>query len=177
MFTRPLPDRGANFIAARNLIALMGAWHVKQLEDFDIDMGDIDVDITKVLLDGATTDCDTVTFMLQGSNEYKALKANGNEIIAIGTIKCDDADINSAELFMVLAQKAHELGGTHVVLLGEGVKLELQSSGFGLGMSYNYATINSHAYGQGQVGAGGTGYSKGWASYDKFPYLSFAIVK
>jgi len=180
MFARPQTDKGENFISANSLIALMGAWNVNEMEDLDLDMDDITVDITTVgkLSESERVVYDDITvvnFMIQGSDTEKALKASGKKALAIGTIKCDSDDVNSAELFMVLAQKAREFGATNVVLIGEGVKLELESDGWGIGLSYNYAGVNSDASGYGQVGAGGTGISGGSANYHKMPYLMFAF--
>jgi hypothetical protein len=182
MFSRPQADKGENFISANSLITLMGAWNVNEMYDEDLDMDDIRVDITTVgVVDEderlMADDITVVNFMIQGSDEEKTLKNTGSKALAIGTIKCDSDDINSAELFMILAQKAREYGATNVILIGEGVKLELESDGWGIGLSYNYAGVSSDASGYGQVGAGGTGISGGSASYHKMPYLMFAFKK
>jgi len=182
MFARPQTDKGENFISANSLITLMGAWNVNEIEDDDLDIDDIQIDVTTVgQLDEderlMADEIAVVNFMIQGSEDEKALKKSGVKTLAIGTIKCDSDDINSAELFMVLAQKARDFGATNVVLIGEGVKLELESDGWGIGLSYNYAGVSSDASGYGQVGAGGTGISGGSASYHKMPYLMFAFKK
>ncbi|RLA58070.1 MAG: hypothetical protein DRQ78_12730 [Epsilonproteobacteria bacterium] len=182
MFARPDVDKGENFISANSLITLMGAWNVDAMSDEDLDEDDIQIDITTVgVLDEnerlMADDIVEVTFMIQGSAEEKALKTAGTKALAIGTIKCDTDDINSAELFMVLAKIAREFGATNVILIGEGVKLELESDGWGIGLSYNYAGVTSASTGYGQVGAGGTGISGGSASYHKMPYLMFAFKK
>jgi len=180
MFSRPQQDKGENFIAATNLITLMAAWNVADLSDDDFDLDDVIIDITTI---GITTkdaigieNLNSVKFCIQGTDDAKALKTNGSKILALGTIKSDDEETNSFELFYAIAKKAKELGGSNVVLIGEGVKLELESSGWGIGLSYNYAGVNSDSSGYGQVGAGGTGISGGHASYHKMPYLAFAIM-
>jgi len=176
MFSRPSQDKGENFIAARNLVSLMGAWNITDINDSDFDESDVELDITTVgISSGAGDVTDTVTFMIQGSDEEKALKSSSHKTLAIGSIKTDSKDVNTVELFMVVAKKAKELGASNVILIGEGVKIELESSGWGIGLAYNYAGVNSEAYGTGQVGAGGTGYSQGSASYHKLPYLMFAF--
>jgi len=178
MFSRPEPDKGENFIAAKTLVDLMGAWKVSEINDEDIDESEIFVDLTMVGTAEANDqdiDDDTVNFALKGSPESKSIRS-GHKTIALGTIKCDEDDINSAELFMVLAKKAYAVGAHNVILLSEGIKIELESSGWGLGFSYNYASVNSDLYGQGSVGAGGTGISGGSASYKKMPYLTFALL-
>jgi hypothetical protein len=177
MFSRPEPDKGENFIAAKTLVELMGAWKVSEINDEDIDESEIFVDMTMVGKAEASDDADddTVNFALKGSPESKAIRS-AHKTIALGTIKCDEDDINSAELFMILAKKAYAVGAHNVILLSEGIKIELESSGWGLGFSYNYASVNSDLYGQGSVGAGGTGISGGSASYKKMPYLTFALL-
>jgi hypothetical protein len=68
--------------------------------------------------------------MLDGSDNVKSLKAKGSlHTLALGTIKCDDGNINSAELFMILAKKAQSIGANKIILLSEGVKVRLKSSG------------------------------------------------
>lgn len=182
MFSRPQQDKGDEFIAAKSLVSIMGAWKVSDITDEDFDEDDVTIDITTIntaddsdATTDATEDTDTVSFSLQGSSSASAL--DSVPTLAIGTIKATDEDVNTPELFMILAKKANELGASHVVLLGEGVKVELASNGWGIGFSYNYAGVNSDGHGQGQVGAGGTGISGGKASYSKMPYLLFAIKK
>jgi hypothetical protein len=178
MFARPEPDKGENFIAAKTLVELMGAWKISEINDEDIDESEIFVDMTmvgKAEANDQGDDNDVVTFALKGSPESKSIRS-AHKTIALGTIKCDEDDINSAELFMVLAKKAYAVGAHNVILLSEGIKIELESSGWGVGFSYNYASVNSDLYGQGSVGAGGTGISGGSASYKKMPYLTFALL-
>jgi len=188
MFSRPQQDKGENFVSASNLISMMGAWNLNNLADADFNLKDVKIDITTVNLASTektsikrlgTRDMSRVSFSIQGSDVAKKLRSaqSNRRVLALGTIKSDDDDINSFELFYALAKKAKEIGGTNIILIGEGVKIELSSSGWGLGLSYNMATVNSDAYGSGQVGAGGTGISGGSASYSKMPYLSFAIVE
>jgi len=179
MFSRPQPDKGENFIPAKTLIDLMNAWAVSEINDEDIDESEIEMDITMVGKPSpdAFAEGDVVKFELKGSPEAKALRDGGSKPIAIGTIKCTEDDINTAELFMTLVKKAKSIGATNIILLSEGVKIELESSGWGLGFSYNYASVNSDLYGQGSVGAGGTGISGGSASYKKMPYLTFAFMQ
>jgi hypothetical protein len=176
LFTSPLKNNGPNFIPARNIIDLMYQWNAMDISDDDFDVKDVNIDITFVG-HSIETDVKNVTFCIQGSDIDKELKAKGYKPIAIGSIKTDDVDINSPELYMALVHKAKEIGAHNVVLMTEGVKLELTSSGWGIGASYNYASVNSDLYGQGSVGAGGTGYSKGKASYNKFPFLTFAFIQ
>ena len=181
MFSQPEKDRGAQFIAANNLIGLMGAWSVNELEDTDFDMGDVDIDITEVgktdLTPEQIAEIDRIEFAVQGSETQKVWKTIDRKVLAIGTIYTDDEEVNSAELFMALAVKAKERGARGVVLLGEGVKIELTSSGWGLGLSYNMATVDSDYNGRGSVGAGGTGVSGGKAGYIKMPYLTFSFLR
>lgn len=179
MFSRPQPDKGENFISAKTLVDLMNAWAVSEINDDDIDESEIDIDITMVGKPNsdAFADNDIVKFELKGSPEAKALRNSGSKPIAIGTIKCTEDDINSVELFLTLVKKAKEIGSTNIILLSEGIKVELESSGWGIGFSYNYASVNSDDYGQGSVGAGGTGISGGSASYKKMPYLTFAFMQ
>jgi hypothetical protein len=180
MFSRPQPDKGENFIPAKTLIDLMNAWAVDQIADEDIDTDEIVLDITTVGKPNpnAFDENDaTVKFELNGTPQAKAVKDAGSKPIAIGTIKSTEDDINTAELFMTLVKKAREIGATNIILLSEGIKIELESSGWGLGFSYNYASVNSDLYGQGSVGAGGTGISGGSASYKKMPYLTFAFMQ
>jgi hypothetical protein len=180
MFSRPQPDKGENFIPAKTLIDLMNAWAVDNISDDDIDTDEIILDITTVgegNPDAFDTDDATIKFELNGTPQAKAVKDAGSKPIAIGTIKSTEDDINTAELFMTLVKKAREVGATNVILLSEGIKVELESSGWGIGFSYNYASVNSDLYGQGSVGAGGTGISGGSASYKKMPYLTFAFMQ
>ena len=182
MFSRPQQDKGDEFISAKNLVSLMGAWKVSEISDEDFDEDDVTLDITTFTASDSSVedisadgDSDTVTFSLQGTTKANAL--NSAPTLAIGTIKSTSEDVNTPELFMVLAKKAKELGASNIVLIGEGVKVELASNGWGIGFSYNYAGVNSDGHGQGQVGAGGTGISGGKASYSKMPYLMFALKK
>jgi hypothetical protein len=177
MFSRPSQDKGENFISAQNIISLMGAWSVSELSDEDLDLSDIEIDITNVgmMADRSDVYVESVNFSIQGSDVAKSLKSS--KVIAIGTVKCESEDINSVELFMALALKARDCGASNVILIGEGVKIKLESFGWGIGFSYNYAGVTSDAYGTGQVGAGGTGVSGGSASYHKLPYLMFAFKK
>lgn len=183
MFSRPQQDKGENFISAVNLINMMGAWSINDLSDPDFDLDDVDIDLTIVnkssdLSSNILVDDDAkIMFCIQGTDVEKNIKSQGSKILALGTIKSDDEDINSIELFYALAMKAKEIQGSNIILIGEGVKIELKSSGWGVGLSYNMATVNSDAYGQGSVGAGGTGISGGSASYSKMPYLTFAIME
>jgi len=179
MFAKPEPDKGENFIPAKTLIDLMNAWAVSEISDEDIDESEIEMDITMVGKPGpdAFSEGDVVNFELKGTPEAKAVRDAGSKPIAIGTIKCTEDDINTAELFMTLVKKAKAIGATNIILLSEGIKIELESSGWGLGFSYNYASVNSDLHGQGSVGAGGTGISGGSASYKKMPYLTFAFMQ
>ncbi len=181
MFSRPEADKGENFVSANSLITLMGAWKVNEMTDDDFDTDDVDMDITTInttSLDVSGLEAITeINFSIQGSDASNILTANKNTILAMGTVKCDDMDVNSFELFLAVAKKAKELGASNVVLIGEGVKIELTSFGWGLGFSYNYAGVNSDLSGTGQVGAGGTGISGGSANYNKMPYLTFALME
>ena len=177
LFTSPLGNKGHNFIAAKNMIDLISQWNVMSMSDADFDVDDdVNIDITMVGK-SLNDDVKVVTFYIQGSDVDKELKAKGNKPIAVGSINTDEVDVNSPELYMALVNKAKEIGANNVVLMSEGVELELVSSGWGIGASYNYASVNSDAHGQGSVGAGGTGYSKGHAKYDKKPFLTFAFVQ
>jgi hypothetical protein len=180
MFSRPQPDKGENFIPAKTLVDLMNSWSVNKIHDDDIDTDEIILDITTVgdpNPDTFNSDNNIIKFELNGTPQSKALKDAGSKPIAIGTIKSTEDDINTVELFMTLVKKAKEIGATNVILLSEGIKVELESSGWGLGFSYNYASVNSDLHGQGSVGAGGTGISGGSASYKKMPYLTFAFMQ
>ena len=180
MFSRPQPDKGENSIPAKTLIDLMNAWAVDQIADEDIDTDEIILDITTVGKPDPNAfdeNDNTIKFELNGTPQAKSIKDAGSKPIAIGTIKSIEDDINTAELFMTLVKKARDIGATNVILLSEGIKVELESSGWGIGFSYNYASVNSDLHGQGSVGAGGTGISGGSASYKKMPYLTFAFMQ
>ena len=176
LFTSPNGNKGHNFIPARNIIDLIEQWNVMSMRDDDFDVDDVDIDITFV---GGSigTNVENVRFCIQGSDIDKELKAKGYKPVAIGSINTDETDVNSPELYMALVKKAQEIGAGNVVLMSEGVELEIVSSGWGLGASYNYASVNSDQHGQGSVGAGGTGYSKGKAHYEKKPFLTFTFIQ
>jgi len=176
LFASPLGNKGHNFIAAKNMIDLISQWNVMSINDADFDVDDVNIDIT-IVGKPLGQEVKNVVFCIQGSDVSNELKVKGNKPIAIGSINTDDIDVNSPELYMALVKKAKEIGAHHIVLMSEGVELELVSSGWGIGASYNYASVNSDAYGQGSVGAGGTGYSRGHAKYDKKPFLTFAFVQ
>ena len=176
LFTSPNGNKGHNFIPARNIIDLVEQWNVMSMKDDDFDVDDVDIDITFV---GSAigTKVTNVRFCIQGSAVDEELKAKGYKPVAIGSINTDETDVNSPELYMALVKKAEEIGAGNVVLMSEGVELEIISSGWGLGASYNYASVNSDQHGQGSVGAGGTGYSKGKAHYEKKPFLTFTFIQ
>ena len=131
MFSQPKKDNGGNFISAKNLVKYIGKWNVSKIYDNDINEDDINIDLT--IIDNASNsaeDVNIINFMLDGSEVVKMLKTKGSlHTLALGTIDCDDNDINSAELFMVLAKKAKSIGASKIVLLSEGVKVKLKSSG------------------------------------------------
>lgn len=181
MFSRPSTDKGPNFISANNLIGMMGAWYVEDLADDDFTLKDAKIDITKVrgssLSQMERDSIERIDFAVQGSETQQVWKTNERRVVAIGTIYTKEKDVNSAELFMALAIKAREHGANAVVLMGEGVTVDLSSFGWGIGFSYNMAKVNSDPDGEGSVGAGGTGISGGRASYSKMPYLTFAVLQ
>lgn len=181
MFSRPSQDKGSKFISSNNMIGIMGAWSVNDLADEDFDVKDVEIDVTTVGISKLSTQeqeaIEVIDFAVQGSETQIVWKKNNANVVAIGTIQAEDVEINSAELFMALAVKAKLRGATRVVLMGEGVKIDLTSFGWGLGFSYNMASVDSDANGKGSVGAGGTGISGGKAGYTKMPYLTFAMLQ
>ena len=179
MFSRPSDDNGANFIRANNMIGMIDAWSVDDLADEDFEVSDVEIDITTVgktpLTEDQIKDTKVIHFAIQGSETQLVWKEN-RKVIAMGGMQAGDKAINSVELFMTLAVKAKQLGATAVVIMGEGVKINLKSFGWGVGFSYNMAKVDSDPSGTGSVGAGGTGFSGGTAGYTKMPYLTFSFL-
>ena len=178
MFARPIPDKGSRFISSVKIIEMMGAWNLNEMSDDDFSESDVIIDATYVgKSDINPDDITTVTFCIQGSDEELFLKKSNTKTIAVGSVSTKSKDVNTPELFYTLAKKAKSLGASNIIIMSEGIEVTLKSSGWGIGASYNYARVGSDGTDSGSVGAGGTGYSRGKAFYNKKPYLTFSFLK
>ena len=170
MFARPEPDKGANFISARDLVQILNAVKIGNAE-YDDEEIEANVQMLNNEAQPATDSEASVKFSLVGNGGvYPA----GFHPIAICTFKAE-GPVTSATIAAALAHKARTLGATKIVFIREGVHRKLESTGYGIGLSYNYATVGSGQSGFGGVGAGGTGWSHGSAEYLSMPYLTAAI--
>jgi hypothetical protein len=170
MFSRPEQDKGPNFVSVIDLVSLLNAASI----DENLDAEDIDMSIQMLNASDTPTAPDTpVSFSIVGQG---GVYAQGFQPIAIISMKTGK-EINSALLAAALSNKCHELGGTKVTFIREGVVRELSSWGVGIGASFNYAHVGSDWDDNGSVGAGGTGWSMGKAKYVSFPYLTAVVGK
>ena len=158
-------DKGPNFISMRQLIAAMN--HVDLGSDVRTKSLTINTQIMSVSKNNKA-----IKKVLFELNDGEAVN-DGFMPVAVVTIAMKKTKkVNSASLAMALGQKAKELKCKRVVFLTEGSSKQMNSGGWGIGLSYNYAKVGSGSNDQGTVGAGGTGYSRGWARNVDLVYLS-----
>ena len=179
MFTRPDPEEtGPNFMSMSHLVGV--------LNNVDLDEAEIkDEDDVKVVVQmiNAVNDPEDRTRAAERIIDFKLNPAGGFMKamtdfvpVAVITLKADDSEtMNSATIAIKLAKIARSIHAPRIVLIKEGVIKRLTSSGWGIGLSFNYASVGSSMSDNGQVGAGGTGYSTGQASYLMLPYITAVV--
>ena len=160
-------EKGWNFVSMHQLIKAMNYVDLKQ----KVEMRKLNMN-TQMLAAKGKVPAKAVTFEL---NDGEVING-GFKPIAVITIQADSIkDINSASLAMAAGKRAQALGAGRCIFLTEGSTSELTSSGWGIGMSYSRAGVGSDGNDMGQVGAGGTGYSRGKGKFKRYVYLT-AIV-
>lgn len=167
IFGRPdYADKGPNFVSMRQMIAAMN------LADLDSDVRLKSLRINVQSMGKVQKPTKTVVFEL---NDGKVVNDGFKPIAVITVAMKKDKEINSASLAMAIGKRARALGAGRCVFLTEGSTKKLTSGGWGIGLSYNMAKVGSDGNDQGSVGAGGTGYSRGWAMNKDMIYLTAII--
>lgn len=105
-----------------------------------------------------------VTFLLEKPAVGKKCWMFGFSIVQQETDKGD-----SVANLGLLGLEAIALGANTVHLTAQGAAREYDAKGIGIGLSYTYAQMDLQGE-HGSVGAGGTGFSWGWAKYLDRPW-------
>lgn len=158
-------DKGPNFISMRQLVAAMN------MADLSSDVKTKNITMNVQVMGKAKSKV-AIKKVLFKLNDGEAVNHGFVPIAVISCIMRKTDDLNSASLAMALGQKAKGMGAGKVVFLTEGSSVKLESGGWGIGLSYNMAKVGSDSNDMGSVGAGGTGYSRGWGKHKNLVYLT-----
>ncbi len=176
-FAQPTPDLGAYFISIRNLIPILNAVDISKAYKNDDAEEEINVVVQELVRGAEATAVSKVCFAVMD----KATMENMKDLspLAVISLQSEDTVVNSAMLARRLAEAAVRVGGSKVVFISEGVRIEMHGSNFGIGFNPSISVVSGAglAEGIGGVAGGGTGYSSAKAGYVKLPYLNAVILK
>ena len=175
-FAQPTPDLGAYFISIRNLIPILNAVDISKAYK----NGDAEEEINVVVQELVRVP-DAAVSKVCFSVMDKTTMENMKDLspLAVISLQSEDTVVNSAMLARRLAEAAIKVGGSKVVFISEGVRIEMHGSNFGIGFNPSISVVSGAglAEGIGGVAGGGTGYSSAKAGYVKLPYLNAVILK